>query len=263
MNIQAIFSDIDGTLINSQHQISPRTLLAIRQVLGLGIPFTLVSARPPKAITPFTREIGGKQALIAFNGALILDDAGKALYSVTLPDDDVARLEALLERNPAVSPNYYAGQEWYSPNPENFWTQQEGEITHLQASPKPQHLSGVHKILVMGEAEEILALEQMLKPQFPHLHIHRSKPTYLEIVSPEATKAKALDFMAKRLGISAEHIMAFGDNFNDLDMLHYAGLGVVMGNAPDEIKAQIPHHTASNDNDGLALCLESYFSLKT
>lgn len=261
MNIQAIFSDIDGTLINGHHQITPRTLSAIRGVLNLNIPFILVSARPPRAITPYIHEIGIPQIFIAFNGALILDTEQQALHSLTLTGEDLARLENILENRTGVFPNYYHGLEWYSPDPNNYWTTQEGDITHLRASLKPKDLASVHKILVMGEAHDILNLEQELKPQFPHLHIHRSKPTYLEIVHQEASKSKAIDFLAKRFGINSEKIMVFGDNYNDLDMLHYAGYAVVMGNAPEEIKAQFSHITADNNHDGVALVLEKEFNL--
>ena len=71
MKHRAFFSDIDGTLINRAHQLSDRTRHAVQRVIARGLPFVLVSARPPLAITPFTDAIGGKQPLIAFNGALI------------------------------------------------------------------------------------------------------------------------------------------------------------------------------------------------
>ena len=73
MTYRAIYSDIDGTLLNRAHRMSPRTLAITRRLAQAGIPIILVSARPPLAITPFTDAIGGKQPLIAFNGALILD----------------------------------------------------------------------------------------------------------------------------------------------------------------------------------------------
>ena len=84
MTYRAIYSDIDGTLLNRAHRMSPRTLAITRRLAQAGIPIILVSARPPLAITPFTDAIGGKQPLIAFNGALILDGDLNELYSVTL-----------------------------------------------------------------------------------------------------------------------------------------------------------------------------------
>ena len=260
MTPRAIFSDIDGTLINRAHQLSPRTLAAAQHVIRLGIPFILVSARPPLAITPFTHAIGGKQPLIAFNGALILDGDLQPLYSVTLDNADLRLLEPLLESELTLSVNYYRGLDWYSPKPDNYWSAQEGDITGLRASAKPaEPLENVHKILVMDDAERILALENALKPRFPHLQIHRSKNEYLEIAPASASKANALQFMEKHLSIRREDSIAFGDNYNDLDMLRYAGYSVAMDNAPDDIKAQVSHVTASNEADGLARVLEKLF----
>ena len=251
MPYRAIFSDIDGTLLNREHRMSARTLAAARHVVSLGIPFILVSARPPLAITPFTNAIGGAQPLIAYNGALILDGDLQELYSVPLDDADFRQLEVELETLPRLSLNYYQGTHWYSPEPDNYWTAQEGDITGLRASAKPAApLTAVHKIL---------ALENRLKPAYPQLEIHRSKNEYLEIVNRAATKAQAIQFMENRLGVSADEVIAFGDNYNDLDMLRYAGYSVAMGNAPDDIKAQVRHITASNAEDGLAQALEELF----
>ena len=259
MKHRAFFSDIDGTLINRAHQLSDRTRRAVQRVIARGLPFVLVSARPPLAITPFTDAIGGKQPLIAFNGALILDGNLNPLHSITLDNADLRHLETLLENRPHLHPNYYRNLEWTSPNPDNPWTSQEGDITGLRATRKPEYLENIHKILVMGEAEAILTLEQQLKPQFPHLQIHRSKPTYLEIANKAASKSQAIAFMADTFGVSMADTVAFGDNYNDLDMLRAAGYSIAMGNAPDDIKAQADYVTADNDQDGLAQVLEAWF----
>lgn len=259
MPYRAIFTDIDGTLLTSAHVISPRTLAAVQHVASLGLPFILVSARPPLAISPFVAQIGVKQPLIAFNGALILDGDLQTLHSITLDNADLRQLETLLESRAELSPNYYRGTEWYSPRPDNAWTAQEGAITGLAATAKPQALADVHKILVMGEAPVIAALEAELKSAFPHLQISRSKDTYLEIVHKSVTKSGAIRFLQERLGVPREALIAFGDNFNDLDMLRHAGYGVAMGNAPQAIREQAAHVTASNNEDGMAIVLERLF----
>lgn len=261
MKYKAFFSDIDGTLINDRHQLTERTRAAVRRVIARDIPFILVSARPPLAITPFVNAIGGKQPLVAFNGALILDGDRNPLYSITLDDQDLRRLETRLENAPVLYPNYYRNLEWISPDPDNPWTSQEGDITGLRATQKPaEPLSRVHKILVMGEAADILALETELKPQYPHLQIHRSKATYLEIANKSASKSQAITKLAAHFGIDIRDTVAFGDNYNDLDMLLTAGYGIAMGNAPADIQARADHIAASHNEDGVAQILEQWFS---
>lgn len=256
---KAVFSDIDGTLLNSRHQISPLTERAIKAVIAKGIPFIPVSARPPYAITPYVEQLDTQQAIICYSGALILDKNLTALYSVVLEAEDLQRLNRLLVDFNHLSVSHYAGLDWFCNDLNNYWTVQESEITGLRAKQTPDNLTEVHKILVMGDAQEILRLEQLLKQHLPHLSIHRSKNEYLEIMNKAATKAEAIRFMERHLNVSAEEIIAFGDNFNDLDMLQYAGLSVAMGNAPQEIKQAAKEITASNDEDGIALVLNRIF----
>ena len=260
MQYKAIFSDIDGTLLNSQHQITARTEAAIKNVIGKGIPFIPVSARPPYAITPYTEQLQTQQAIICYSGALILDKNLTALYSVLIEPQDLMRLNQILFAYPQLSINHYSGLDWFSNDLTNSWTIQESDITGLKANQLADNLTDVHKVLVMGEALDIQVLEQKLKEKLPHLSIHRSKPEYLEIMNKAATKAKAIRFMEQYLNITAHEVIAFGDNFNDLDMLEYAGLSVAMGNAPDEIKQVAKEVTANNNEDGIALILEREFA---
>lgn len=256
---KAVFSDIDGTLLNSQHQITPKTEEAIKNILKRGIPFIPVSARPPYAITPYTEQLGAQHGMICYSGALILDKNLTALYSVILEPQDLQKLNALLADFAHLSISYYAGLDWFCNDVNNDWIKQESEITGLSAKLLQGNLTDVHKILVMGSAEEIQTVEPVLKQALPHLSIHRSKDEYLEITTPAATKAKAIQFMEQHLGISTEQVIAFGDNFNDLDMLQYAGLSVAMGNAPDAIKQVAKEVTATNNEDGIALVLNRVF----
>ncbi|WGE31709.1 Cof-type HAD-IIB family hydrolase [Actinobacillus genomosp. 2] len=259
----AVFSDIDGTLLNNQHQITPHTQQAIHSLLQKHIPFIPVSARPPLAITPYTKQLQSKHEIICYSGALILDQDLKLLYSVSIDARDLEKLDQLLVDFPFLSINHYSGIDWFSNDLSNPWTLQEAEITGLKAVKKPQNLTNVHKILVMGEANQIQSLEIFLKQHLPHLSIHRSKNEYLEIMNKQATKSAAIRFMQQRLNVTQEQIIAFGDNFNDLDMLQYAGLSIAMGNAPDEVKAVAKRITASNNDDGIALILNEVFHLNT
>lgn len=258
MKYKAIFSDMDGTLLNSQHKISPKTEQAIKSVISKGIPFIPVSARPPYAITPYTEQLQTNAPIICYSGALILDKDLNELYSVLIDTTDLNKLTALLTPYAHLSISHYAGLNWFV-NQNDYWSQQETAITGLQSQKTPENIQHVHKILIMGNAESILEVEQILKNALPHLSIHRSKPEYLEIMNKAATKAKAIRFMESYLQISADEVIAFGDNFNDLDMLEYAGLSVAMGNAPVEIKQAAKEVTASNNEDGIALILEREF----
>ncbi|TYA48947.1 Cof-type HAD-IIB family hydrolase [Aggregatibacter actinomycetemcomitans] len=256
---KAVFSDIDGTLLNNQHQITPKTEDAIKNMLKRGIPFILVSARPPYAITPYTEQLGAQHGMICYSGALILDKNLTALYSVILEPQDLQKLNELLADFAHLSISYYAGLDWFCNDVNNDWIKQESAITGLSAAAMPDNLTEVHKLLIMGDADEIQAVEPVLKQALPNLSIHRSKNEYLEIMNAAATKAKAIQFMEQYLGITADQVIAFGDNFNDLDMLQYAGLSVAMANAPDAVKQAAKEVAANNNEDGIALVLNRVF----
>lgn len=252
---KAIFSDMDGTLLNSQHQITPKTEQAIQNAIAKGVPFIPVSARPPLAITPYMEQLNNPSPIICYSGALILDNNLNPLYNVTIEKADQQALDEILKNYNHMGINHYVQSDWFSNDPNHPAVQREARITNLQSTKKPDKLIQANKVLIMGEANEILALETLLKAQFPQLSIHRSLPEYLEIMHKSATKANAIRFMEKSLNVTGEEVIAFGDNFNDLDMLEYAGLSVAMDNAPDEIKAVAKRVTTTNNEDGIALVL--------
>jgi Cof subfamily protein (haloacid dehalogenase superfamily) len=116
------------------------------------------------------------------------------------------------------------------------------------------------KIMAISNNEEtLLTIEQTLKTKYEDmLHITRSKPHFLEIMHPEADKAKALEIIAKHYGIERHEVMAIGDSYNDIEMLEWAGLGIAMGNAFETVKDAADFVTASNEEEGVAEALRRF-----
>ena len=115
----------------------------------------------------------------------------------------------------------------------------------------------VHKLLCMGDAMQIRALQHEVPKYFPDLMALRSKPEYLEILSPESTKRSATQALLDHYGLEARRAVAFGDSDVDVDMLQYCGLGVAMGNASRQVKEAADYVTASNDQEGVYIVLNS------
>ena len=157
--------------------------------------------------------------------------------------------------NPKISVNIYTNDEWLVKDKKEYWAAQESDITGVI----PQEVSfedeevykEVHKVLCMGDKEDIAALEQQLVKEFPQIRIYRSKDTYLEIMSMKASKSDAIHMLKDHFHVKQEEIMAFGDNFNDSPMLALASLGVAMVNAPEGVKKSENLVTASNDQHGV------------
>lgn len=261
---KAVFSDIDGTLLNTSHQIPEKTKNKIQKINQEGIPFVLVSARMPKGMTEIRKELGAKSPMICYSGALVVDENDKPLYSVSLKKDEAIELcKTIQKMDSDISINLYSNDRWMVQNLKEFWIDQEMKITGVRAEQvsfqDESIFEEVHKILCMGDAEKIASLEEKLWKEFPHVRVYRSKDTYLEIMSMKASKSDAVHMLEETFDVTKQEIIAFGDNFNDIDMIMYAGLGVAMGNGTDEVKKAADYITEKNDQEGLRKVLDLCF----
>lgn len=260
-----VFSDIDGTLLDSRHQIGEKTRLAIKDLEQIGVPFVLVSARMPEGIFPIQDRLGIKAPIVSYSGGLILDSKRRVLDSQGFPLSIAMEIKARLAAQwKDICVNTYAGSLWLVEDAKNPWVEAESRIVGF--APRQGTLSRewvpeglVHKLMCLGEADRIARLEQALCAEYPHLSINRSKPEYLEIMSKSAVKSHGVEFLCAALGIDRSASVAFGDQYNDADMLVAAGCGVAMGNAPKEVKQQADAVTLDNDHEGLSYMVEQLF----
>lgn len=258
---EILFSDIDGTLLNDQHQVTEKTRAEIQRVVHLGIPFVLVSSRMPGAITSIQKMAGIAGPMICYGGGLILDESGNVAHSEGIAPHVAAAVGRLVEKEFCrVSWNIHAYDRWQCASPKSKWVEREEEIIGIRAdSGKLEEILDwglVHKVLCIGEPGDISALQERMRPLFPSLNICTSSPCYLEISGAGVSKGRAIGILCDRRNIPIERSMAFGDNYNDLDMLEKAGTAYLMKNAPEELKGRFPNVTESNNEDGIALVLQ-------
>lgn len=156
-------------------------------------------------------------------------------------------------RFPKISVNIYSYQDWFVFE-KDAWVQQEEAITATKAQLLdcyPPHAENfiIHKLLFMGEEEEIQALEVFCNQEFAGaMDFTRSKATYLECVDNQVSKLAALKFLANYLAIPQQRCLAIGDNYNDLEMICYAGISVAMKNSPLAVQQKADWVTESNRN---------------
>lgn len=259
---QMVFCDIDGTLLDSTHRISPGTRQKIQELDRIGIPFILVSARMPSAIFPLQRELGIKAPIVCYSGALILNEHGDPVKTVGIDRGKAILIDDFVKREwKDVCCSAYCHRDWISDNIHDRWIMQEQSIT--ASVPKEGKISDfvpqkgqVHKLLCMGEARAIADLTHALKESFSGLSVYCSKDTYLEIMNEAASKSGAVKHLCEAYGIPMEATVSFGDNFNDIDMLLATGTCFAMGNAPPEVKRQVRNVTEDNDHEGVLAGLE-------
>lgn len=260
-----ICSDIDGTILNTRHQLTEATHQAVKQALAQGVKIVLVSARMPQGMEPIRRELKLPDILICYGGALIVED-GKAVFNRFLPLSAASQITQAA-RQLHVHTSLYRQDQWIIGQPDE-WSDQETAITGLTPKIRPfsevfqqwdAERTGPNKVLFMSEPERILTLKQTMDADgMEGLTCYRSKPSYLEVVSDEGSKRKAVSFLCERYGISREDVLAIGDGENDQDMIAFAGTGVAMGNAPESVKNAADFMTETNDANGWALAIQRF-----
>lgn len=259
MNFKLLAADIDGTLINSQNQLTDRTISAVKKLIEKGDYFVLSTGRPYQGITKFIDALAlQKMPYIFYNGAMVMV-GGEIVYSLTIPEDIATKI---------VEEGHKRGSTQVCWADNLFYSEVDDERVRFYAS-----ISGVPPIVVNDLAEvankgitkivwyddpETTAryFKEMDALIGEKVNVHPSRPYFLEFVNKDCSKAVALNIIAEKLGLDISETAAIGDGFNDLPMLTAAGLGVAMGNANDEVKEQCGFVTDTCDNDGLAKFIE-------
>lgn len=273
MKYQAICTDIDGTLLNAERELSPRTITAIR-ALGGQVPVILASSRMPAAMRHLQDELEiPGLPLICYNGGYVIapalsGDSMEVIHTAEIPLEACETALQVTARND-VHVSLYHADDWFVPAMD-YWAKREQNNTKVdpQVAAGLQVMDawrerkiGAHKVMLMGPEEEIDAAVNALQTEFGEvLHLYRSKATYLEVAHRSINKATALQMLLDRhYNFPLGGVVAFGDNYNDIDLLTAVGHGVAVGNAREEVKAIANEVTATGKEDGVAMVVERLF----
>ncbi|MBS6642136.1 MAG: HAD family phosphatase [Clostridiaceae bacterium] len=250
-----VFSDVDGTLLNPECKITPLTETAIKKLQEKDIPFVIISARSPSGIYPILEEYHFKCPIISYSGALILDENKNVLFHKGIPKAYAGKIIEFIEnRHFDLSWCIYSLDEWFVKDKSDpRIINEEAEVKAFARQGSVDCITGseVSKILCICNPEEILEIEKNLKEAFPGCSIAKSSDYLLEIMEKGITKAAAIRTLSSIWDFQLSDAIAFGDNYNDAEMLELAGHGFLMGNAPDELKKRIRLHTCDNSHDGI------------
>lgn len=261
--IKLIMSDIDGTILDKNHQVDSHLIELMPLLKQCNIPFVLASARSPLGIAPISKELGITDCPIAcYNGALIsLGD--KILSQYSIDKSELLLLHDFLKKEfPTVSINVYSGKDWLV-NTIDEWVEIEATITG--ESPKVTSLADfirdektlVHKLLLIDNTDTIQKLQKTLSSiDFPQTDFYLSKDNYLEVTHNQVSKKQALLELANYYQLPLTSIMTLGDNYNDIPMIETAGLGIAMGNAPRDVKTCAKAVTDSNEQNGVSKAIK-------
>lgn len=258
--------DMDGTLLNHQKQISARNKAAIAAARQQGVTVVLASGRPLEGMSAYLEELGmtgEEDYVICYNGTLVQRAADRSVIrSQSLRGRDASHI-ASLAAELGVNVHAFSPERGLITPAMNHYTEHESRLNDLPVT--------LLDFAVLSPEEEILKVmlidpPELLGPAIARLPaelyqaytVVQSAPFFLEIMNRESHKGAGVAALAEHLGIERHQVICMGDAGNDSHMIDYAGLGIAMGNATDELKAMADHITASNDEDGVALAIERF-----
>ncbi|OQY31902.1 MAG: hypothetical protein B6241_12755 [Spirochaetaceae bacterium 4572_59] len=261
--------DLDGTLLRSDHSISDRTVDTFKRIQALGSIPVISTGRSYEALTVIKDRLGLQTPVICYNGAMICDGRdGSVLHELCLPDDIAREVLQICRDKGVYFQGFWAGQLYYEEKTaiSDYYeahTGLRGRIVNFDDWDSLEFT----KVLLIGPPDrssstwpELDNIQKDVKERFgSRIYTAYSKPMYLEMIHGDSSKGHALKQLADDMGILPSEIAAFGDGFNDLEMLEYAEISVAMANAPEELKKRTAYTTVSNDEDGIADFLEKNF----
>jgi Cof subfamily protein (haloacid dehalogenase superfamily) len=262
--ITLIALDLDGTLLNSRHELSPRTERALKQAMAQGVQVILATGKTYSSAIELIERLGLTTPGVYGQGLTIVNGDGSLRYERTL-DSEVARTvtayaEAhgchliavaegstrILAEKPSTLTDFVVA--YHEPDPELV-----GPLSRIvDRTP-------INKLVIEADPAAIPGIRADLAARLDgSAALVRSMPQLLEVLPRGASKGDGLRRLLADIGVDPRHVLAFGDAENDIEMLRLAGIGVAMDNASPGAKAAANYVTASNDDDGVAEAVERF-----
>lgn len=260
--ISLVISDVDGTLVTPDKQITKASARAAQLLSDKGIGLTVASSRPPTGLRMLVEPLSLRLPMGAFSGGAIVNP-DLALIEQHFVPEPAARQSAAVLAAFGADIWLYTACGWLIRDPGGYYVPHEKRT--IQAAPTivaefGPHFAHVFKIV--GSSPDFARLAEcetaMHEALGEEAFVARSQPYYLDITPPRLDKGTFLESLSKRLAVSPRVIAVLGDMANDLAMFRKAGMSIAMGNASAEVKACATHVTASNAEDGFASAIKRY-----
>lgn len=258
-----VLLDLDGTLVDSNLRVSANTKKLLRRLEKRGIPIVLCSARAPGGVELVVKQVGLSSPIVCYSGSLILDADRSILADRGIGRDDAVSFKQFAALDfPNITVCSYMYDIWLADDASDPYIMMLAERNQCQAitGSLDDALKGtghVHKMMCMGQPREIRRLQDAASRRFPAMEFVCSGDIFLEVLTKGVSKLTAMERLREHYHLDMEQVVAIGDYYVDIGMISRAGLGIAMGNAPDEVKQAAARTTASNDEEGVYLALKT------
>ena len=268
-NYKLIVTDMDGTVLGENHQITDENKNALKEAEKVGIKIVFATGRFHDSAKDHVNFLEEVMPIISSNGAIIKHPiTNEVLYSNFIDRDICLKIMDIIDgynlryqiyTDEKILQKYETEEEMIFMKEfiaKNF--SDKTEITFKKDLREDVKNSNVLKFNIMEmENPELLNQARADLTFIKNIEITSSWKNNLEIMSEGSHKGKAIEYLSGLLGIERENIIAFGDNYNDLSMIEFAGTGVAMGNAEEEVKRIANHVTSRNEDSGVAKAINS------
>lgn len=272
-DIRLLVLDIDGTIAGRTNKVTTEVKAAIATAQAKGIQVAIATGRMYQSAVRFHQAVGSKLPLVSYQGALIKDPMSGRIYRHTplSRQHTFALLQDLaeLESEGKLSIHLYIDDQLHVrtilPDTQDYAKRSGVEaiaVGELTAFLEAQTLLETTKLLALSPEPTVVTdiltrLKQTYDAQV--LYLTQSVATFFEATHPMSNKGAAVKFLAEDLlGLSPEQVMTVGDNFNDFEMIQYAGVGVAMGDAPPAVKAIADWVAPSVEDNGAAVAMKQF-----
>ena len=267
-NIKLCVFDLDGTLLNSNKKITQETLLAVKNLSNYNIKYTIATGRIDILARKYQRGICSDLPIISCNGSIIRDLSNKIYYMKTLDFETVKNIF-----------NYFKSLEL------NFLFYTENSILVTKNNPRIEFLKNYNKtankndqfnfeimdddinkysnlkflksLAHIENRPKLLEIQSILNKDFKNLSIVSSDYELLDLMPSGINKGTALFILCDILNIESENVCVFGDNFNDIEMINFAGTSIVPENGENDVKKLATHITKTNDEEGISYAINN------
>jgi Cof subfamily protein (haloacid dehalogenase superfamily) len=265
MDVRLVAIDIDGTLLDSRGRVPAENVSAIHAALAAGVHVVLVTGRSFPFARAVVHDLPDAVSLIVSNGAIERAMDGTTIARRLLPRETARRVlehtrhyrhtSAVLFDREAEGQVVAETMDWDHPHRRGYWEGRRHFIGH--AAPLEEALTeDPIQVMFNGDVATMREIFGMLEGVAPvaacRTEYTRSDFALVDVTAPTATKGQALAARAAALGLEPHQVMAIGDNLNDIEMLTYAGVPVIMGNAVEDLKGRGWLETAANNDAGVA-----------
>ena len=261
-HVALVISDVDGTLLDNNKQLSPGAPAAVQRLYVGGLRFSIASARPPRMVQDLISRLSVREPFACFNGALIVSPDGKVLHKVSMASPD-AQIVADSILSHGFDLWIWTDDDWYvtntdGPHVAHHAAEMGREPTLLTSRDVRQY--DVLKLVGVSDDHDALAAaeEEMAGMGVDSISATRSSPYYLDVTAAQANKGAAVAAISDLVQIPLREIATIGDMITDTLMFRQSGVSIAMGNALPDVKVRATFVTMSNEEDGFSYAIDHF-----